>query len=422
LSHDGVQTRRPTYLILNRFDDEFGEYHRFVGPDEARLAYITTPSGTRPLDVAGALDVAVVADTRLETVLPVARAMAARVGGFDGVVGLSEWDVLTAAQLREALGVRGGHAVRFVQRFRDKPLMKRYVARAGLRHPRFREVIHASEAGAIAAEIGLPLIVKPRAGAASAGVVRVDTLAELAGALDSPDDLQCEEFVAGDVCHVDGIRRAGGFHVVTASQYVNTCLGFAHGSPLGSVLLDPGPVRDAVLAFADACLSALGLREGPFHLEVIRRADGELYFLEVGLRPGGAEVPFLHRDLFGVDLYAEAFRVTVGLPAFGPARGVLEQTGGGWLIFPEPAPLPSRVIAATSLKDVVPEIYAERIPQPGELFDGTGVYDHVGGSFRLRGPDEAAVRRALDHIVARYRVVAAPVPVPHHHRDRELAS
>lgn len=398
-----------TYLVINRFDDEFGEYHRFLPPAGGRLVYIARPGATAPLASEHTLAIQVVPDTSIETVLPVARELSSRWGPFAGVVGLSEFDVLTAAQVREDLGVAGDRPS-FVLRFRDKPLMKRLVAAAGLRAPMFSDVTPRSRATELVGAVGLPMIVKPRAGAASAGVRRVDTTTELERILEQAEpDLECEEFVDGVISHVDGLRRDGEFHFVTASSYVNTCLDFANGLPLGSVLLGPGRARDEILKFAGSCLDALGLENGPFHLEVIRTPAGELVFLEVGLRPGGAEVPFLHRDLLGVDLYGEAFRVTLGLPPMVDPVPELDGSGG-WVIFPEPRPLPSRVVEATSLLALVPEVYAERVPLAGEVFDGTGVYHHVGGSFRLRGTSEAVVRRAIAEVVARYRLTAEALP------------
>ncbi|MEU5048084.1 hypothetical protein [Streptomyces griseorubiginosus] len=135
-------------------------------------------------------------------------------------------------------------------------------------------------------------------------------------------------------------------------------------------------------------------------------------FLEVGLRPGGAGVPFLHRDLFGIDLYCEAVRTTIGLPPLTD-EAVLSRTeaAGGWLVFPEPRTVPARVTARDSLVGVVPEVYAEALPANGHVFDGDGGYDHAGGRFLLRGTSQAAVRRAVQEAIVRYRLVAEPVAV-----------
>ncbi|MFC4031958.1 acetyl-CoA carboxylase biotin carboxylase subunit family protein [Streptomyces polygonati] len=400
----------PLLLVINRFDDEFGEYHRFLRDTDHRLAYLATSDALAPLDRDGAVETVVVPDFDHGTLLAAARDVAGRHGPFAGIVGLSEFDLSTAARLRADLGVPGW-SIAYTDRFRDKTLMKRWIHLAGLRAPRYREVDEKADASALAADLGLPLILKPRDGAASHGVVLARTGQELAAALAAADRTrghEVEEYVEGAIHHVDGIRRDGSFHFVSVSAYVNTCLDFTQGVPLGSVLLDPGPLRDRLAGFAAECLDALELWDGPFHLEAIVTAAGDPVFLEVGLRPGGAGVPFLHRDLFGIDLFEEAFRTTVGLPPLSAAAEPRAEGTGGWLVFPEPRPWPRRVTSRTSLVGRIPEVYAEALPEPGHLFDGQGGYDHAGGRFLLRGADERQVRAAVLAAISQYALETEP--------------
>jgi hypothetical protein len=403
----------PLILVINRFDDEFGEYHRFLPDTDHRLAYMATADALAPLDLDSAADAVVVPDFDYRTLLPVAQRITDAHGPLAAIVGLSEFDLITAARLRAVLGVPGP-SVEYVGRFRDKTVMKRWVRLAGLRIPRYVEVARETTADSLAAGIGLPLILKPRDGAASRGVVLVRTRPELdraLGAIGNPRDYEAEEYVEGAIHHVDGIRRGGRFHFVTVSEYVNTCLGFAQGVPLGSVLLDPGPRRDELVGFTADCLDALELWDGPFHLELIVTASGEPVFLEVGMRPGGAGVPFLHRDLFGVDLYLEAFRTAIGLPALPAGDATPAHAGGGWLVFPEPRPWPRRVTGRDSLVGTITEVYAEALPEPGHIFGGDGGYDHAGGRFLLRGTNEKQVRDAVLRAMSSYRLETEAVAV-----------
>ncbi|WNI18651.1 ATP-grasp domain-containing protein [Actinacidiphila sp. ITFR-21] len=400
----------PLLLVINRFDDEFGEYHRFLRDTDHRLAYLATADALAPLDLDGAVETVVVPDLDHDTLLAAARRITDRHGPLAGIVGVSEFDLSTAARLRAELGVPGWSSA-YTDRFRDKTLMKQWILRAGLRAPAYREIGPGADAPSLVAEFGLPLILKPRDGAASRGVVLVRTEQELVLALadvDSPQGYEAEEYVEGAIHHVDGIRRGGRFHFVSVSRYVNTCLDFTQGVPLGSVLLDPGPRREELTGFTADCLDALELRDGPFHLEVIVTASGEPVFLEVGLRPGGAGVPFLHRDLFGIDLFEEAFRTTVGLPPLTAEEDLRTESAGGWLVFPEPRPWPARVTGRTSLVGDIPEVYAEALPRPGHVFDGQGGYDHAGGRFLLRGANEAQVREAVLAAIDRYVLETEP--------------
>ncbi|MFI9645606.1 acetyl-CoA carboxylase biotin carboxylase subunit family protein [Streptomyces sp. NPDC052040] len=403
-------TDAPLYVVLNRSGDEFGEYHRFLDGAPARLVHLTTPGGLPALDRDGATELHVLDSLAHDDVLPLVRAVAERHGRPAAVFGQSEYDILTAARLSAALGVTGGYDLELVRRFKDKPAMKQAVAEAGVRVPRFRRLDDAPDAATVLADLGevFPLVLKPRSAAGSQGVRVVRSRAELAASLDELDPAvyQCEEYVDGDILHVDGVHRAGTRHFVTASQYVHTCLDYTRGVPLGSVLLDHGPELDRVTAFADDCLRALGLTDGAFHLEVIRRPDGELVFLEVGLRPGGAQVPFLHADLYGIDLFAEAFRAAIGLPPLW--HGTRGPGSGGWLIYPAPGRIPARISDRTGPPVGVAELYHHELPPVGTVFTTPGSYDEGTGIFRFRGADAASVRRAVHTVLGEYRVRTEP--------------
>jgi biotin carboxylase len=396
------------FLILNRFDDGFGEYHRFAEPGD-RLAYITTEAGAAPLDQSAALATVVVPSMDLETVLPAARELTARHGAFDGIVAISEFDLTAAARLRAELGTPGWQPD-FVAGFRDKPTMKDRVAAAGIRVPRFLVLDRDSTAEDVVAKLGLPVIFKPRSGAASIGVVRAVTTRQLAEAMArvDPEGFECEEHINGDVYHIDGTRRYGEYHFVSASVYLNSCLDFALGAPVGSVLLDDGPRKDQVVAFTARCLDALALTDGAFHLELFIDEEGDLVFCEVGLRPGGAEIPYLHLDVFGIDLVGEAYRAITGQPPLGMSPPRHPAPSGGWMLAAEPRPLPSTVIYHRSMLGTVPGLYAESLPPIGEKFDGKGSYKHAGGHFRFTGPDFGTVRLAVLEVMARYFVLGEP--------------
>lgn len=402
----------PHYLVINRFDDECGDYHRFAQGVACRLSFITIEAGRGVINDAAAVEVIVVPDLRLDLVRDRVRGLIARHGPLAAIVGISERDVLMTAQLRDELGLPGWKSD-FVRRFRDKPLMKSYVSAAGLRVPRFMALSGGTKPEQVIARIGLPLVLKPRAEGASRGVVVIRSAPQLRRALEriDPEVFECEEYIEGTVVHVDGLRRGRKFYFVSAARKMNTCLDFANGARMASVLLDPGQECDAVIEYAGACLDALGLAEGPFHLEMFETPRGEYVFLEVGIRPGGSEVPFVNRDLFGIDLFGEAFRVTLGLPPMITQAQIRPfSESGGWVAVPEPRPLPSRLLECNSLVGRIPEVYAEVLPTAGTVFRGNGGYDHIGGRFRLRGPDRVSVEKAARRVMREYRLAAEALP------------
>jgi hypothetical protein len=136
--------------------------------------------------------------------------------GVDRVLANWEVMVLTAARLRERLGVPG-MSYDTVLGFRDKQLMKERVAAAGLRVPRATRVKTAAEARAAAARFGYPLVWKPIAGAGSADTYQLDGDADLERALAATqhvDECSLEEFIDGDEFTFDTVshRRPPGVH------------------------------------------------------------------------------------------------------------------------------------------------------------------------------------------------------------------
>lgn len=322
--------------MLSRFDDECGAYHDFADGLDIELSFISLREGLGVIDAPRAREVVVVEDLDYETVLPQVQSLSDRHGALVGPAGVSEKDVVMAARVRERLSLPGW-PVDLVRQFKDKVVMKDAIRGGGLRPPGFRALTTEDSASGpsslspedLVRELGLPLVLKPRAEGASRGISvhhMVDSLAAQMRRVDH-GKYEVEQFVEGPIVHVDGILRDGRVLFVCASVYVGTCLEYAHGAVLGSTLLNPGPMRDRATAFALRCVDILGLTHGPFHLELIVTEEGEPVFLEVGIRPGGADVPFLLRDVSGIDLFGEAFRCTLGLPAlgnpadFGPALG-----------------------------------------------------------------------------------------------------
>jgi hypothetical protein len=148
------------------------------------------------------------------------------------------------------------------------------------------------------------------------------------------------------------------------------------------------------------------------HLEVFADpATGECAFLEVGARVGGAEIPFLWREVHSYDLMEAAFRLGLGLPPRPwPAPG---GEVAGWLLVPAPAARPCRITEATPMAGRRPGPYAEALLRPGEILPAADAYyEHVGGRFRFRGGSSAEVTAAIEATARDFRVYAEPLGQP----------
>ncbi|MFJ5265772.1 ATP-grasp domain-containing protein [Streptomyces sp. NPDC088387] len=214
-------------------------------------------------------------------------------GGESGV----EFADLLAARL----GLPG-NSTRLSAARRDKHLMIETVRAAGLRAARQLRATDPGELAAWHREIGGRVVVKPLRGAGSHGVSFCDTPEESAAALAAlagVDDVfsrpnegaVAQEYLPGTEYMVNTVSRDGVHHVcevwrtgrVSANGIVDLCDSLS--------LIDSGSRVVAPLrAYGFKVLDALGIRQGPAHLEIRMTPDGPC-LVEVGARIAGGNIP-----------------------------------------------------------------------------------------------------------------------------------
>ncbi|MFE0644607.1 ATP-grasp domain-containing protein [Streptomyces sp. NPDC058877] len=410
-----MPARDPGHLVvLHRWTDHYADYDQYLARSAHRVSYVTTEQALRHLPVARAAGVELVDSTEdTKAVAAAVDRLAERHGRPTRIVALQETDLDTAAALRDGWGLPGPGTEELAP-VRDKLLMAEHLEAAGLPVPTTAAAEDHVAVARFAAAHGWPLLVKPRRGTASADVTRLGSPQELAAYAFPPGvEMIVQPWVPDRVLHVDGVFSGDGIGPWRASRYLNTCLEFTGGQALGSVEIDDPAALERIGGLAASAARALLARDSVFHLELFESEDGTLTVLELGARPGGAEVPFVWREVHGTDLMAYAFAHQAGLPV--PAaprhRDDAGSTGrgaevGGWLLVPPSAPLPCRVRSAT-LPDA-PLAYAREIPPAGRLMAGGG-YEHSGARFRFRGTRTAEVEAAVRETVRTTALHCTPV-------------
>jgi hypothetical protein len=325
-------SEHPLLLLVATGDREFREYllRAIATRYRVHLLLFTEPAWERRY-LAGWT---VLADPKetidAEEMCRVARQLASR----EPIHAVLSWDearVLQAAKVAAALGLPGGDP-EAVMRCRDKHLTREAFAAAGVPQPVAVLVGTVERALAAAGRIGFPVVLKPRAMAASLGVVRVDTPAELVAQFGFARDcavpgswryesgVLVEEFLpqpevsvdsavhAGEVLPMFVARKEVGYppyfeevgHVVDAAD------------PL---LADPGLRRVVQRAHA-----ALGFTDGMTHTELKLTGSGPKV-IEVNARLGGGLIPYLGLRASGVDPGLAAAAVACGRrPELAPTR------------------------------------------------------------------------------------------------------
>ena len=127
---------------------------------------------------------------------------------YDRIVALDEFDLEKAAQIREHMRIPG-MGTTTAGCYRDK-LAMRVIARAmGFLVPEFCRVLNYDELRAYMAAVPAPWLLKPRSEASALGIRKIQEPEQLWRALDELGDRQShfliEEFVPGDIFHVDSI-------------------------------------------------------------------------------------------------------------------------------------------------------------------------------------------------------------------------
>lgn len=238
----------------------------------------------------------------------------ARTRQLDLIVALDDFDVETAAALREHLRIPGmGETT--ARYFRDKLAMRQRALEAGVPVPAFSPVVNHATAAEFMRTAPGPWLLKPRLSASALGIKKIAHADELWPALDALGDQQSyyllETFVPGDVYHVDSLVSKKKVIFAIASRYGAPPLAVMHGGGIFStVICKHGSAEERALIAANATvLKAMGHVRGVSHTEFIRGADGKFYFLETSARVGGANIMDLIECATGLNLWREWARL-----------------------------------------------------------------------------------------------------------------
>lgn len=241
----------------------------------------------------------------------------ARTETINRIVPLDDFDLETAAALREHLRVpgMGDTSTRY---FRDKLAMRMRASEAGIPVPDFVPVINYESLRDYMARVPSPWLLKPRFEASATGIIKLNTPDDFWRAIEALGDRQSyyllERFVPGDIYHVDTIISEKEIVFAAAHKYGSPPLDVAHegGVFTTSTVLHDSEDERALLKLNREVLNAKGLIRGVSHTEFIKgRADGRFYFLETSARVGGANIVELIEAAAGMNLWAEWAKIEI---------------------------------------------------------------------------------------------------------------
>lgn len=236
---------------------------------------------------------------------------------FDRVIALDEFDLETAALIREHMRLHG-MGVTTTAFYRDKLAMRMGARDQGFRVPEFCRVLSYDELRAYMASVPGPWLLKPRTSASALGIRKINDPEQLWRILDDLGDRQSqfvlERFVPGEIFHVDSIISEQKVVFSAVHKYGRPPMQVMHeGGVFTTRTVDRGSSDWNKLTTLNAALApALGLRRGVTHAEYIKsHADGEYYFLEIAARVGGAFIADLVQASTSINLWREWARIEI---------------------------------------------------------------------------------------------------------------
>jgi len=310
---------------------------------------------------------------------------------IDRIVPLDDFDVETAAALREHLRIpgMGDTTARY---FRDKLAMRTKARDEGLLVPEFIHVLNYDQLRDFMQRVPPPWVLKPRSMAGSMGIKKIHNSEDFWATLEQLGDKQSfyllEQYVPGDIYHVDAIFYERELKFSIASRYGRPPMDVSQEGdifttrtlPLGSAEAQP------LIEMNQQTMKAFGLVRGVSHSEYIRgRDDGKLYFLETSARVGGAHIVDLIEAATGINLWAEWAKVEIagGKAPYAPPRPQHDAAG----------------LMVSLARQEHPDTSAYNDPEI--VWRMNEKKNHVG--LIVKSPDPARVQQLLDSYIERMR-------------------
>lgn len=227
------------------------------------------------------------------------------------IAALDDFDVEVAADLREHFRLPGLNAST-ARRFRDKLAMRQTARDLGIRVPEFVGLFHHARVDDFLRHVPPPWLLKPRSEASAAGIRKLSRAADVWAEIERLGDQQSyfllEQFIPGDLFHVDSLVHRGRVIFAEVNGYVRPLLDVYQGGGIYATRTVPReqPIVERLRQANERVLTGFGLPWGASHTEfLVGHADGNIYLVETSARVGGANTAEMVEAATGINLWSE---------------------------------------------------------------------------------------------------------------------
>jgi biotin carboxylase len=248
------------------------------------------------------------------------------------VVALEEYDIVTAAHIREHLGVPGTGTT-IASRFQDKLSMRAQARDLGIRQPDFVPLLNYEAIDEFMKRTSAPWMLKPRISSSSMGIKKLEEPEAVWRAIDELDARESlhetsdfhllEQYIPGDIYHVDSLVDGGKILFTSVERYGKPPFEISHfgGVTLSCTVRHGSEEQRLLLAMNEKLLEGFDFQRGATHAEFIRCSplpepgkfvvptSDQFYFLEIAARIGGAYTADTIAAASGINLWCEWARI-----------------------------------------------------------------------------------------------------------------
>ncbi len=237
---------------------------------------------------------------------------------IDGILAVaSEVSVLTVAAISQEMGLPGID-VEVAKKCTDKGLMRKAFVEHGVPSPKSYSVYSYEDLLKRADEIGYPLVIKPADNAGSRGVKMLRDQKEFKTAYNDAlqhsksGKLVIEEFMKGIEVSVEAFMHKGKINIIGLSDKVRSPLPYL----LDIKVSFPSAYSEAeinnIINMARQTIEAVGVKEGPVHMELIMTKSGPIPVELAARGPGFKVFTDIMPMITGIDLLKELIRMSLG--------------------------------------------------------------------------------------------------------------
>lgn len=228
-----------------------------------------------------------------------------KVDPFDAIGGFQDVVQDRAAAIAQKLGLPF-HSIMTVATARYKDEMRSLLNKKGIDSTKNRKVRNIDDIESFAVDCGYPIILKPVDGRGSLGVSIIRKPSDIPSSIDwlkrgtSESEMYVEQYLVGEEVSVEAFSEHGKHYIICITKKykennhfveVGHCLPYRPASDIETAICD----------LVTKTLTAIHLRNGASHTEVIITADGPR-LVETHARAGGDQIPDLIKLATDIDI------------------------------------------------------------------------------------------------------------------------